>query len=76
LGYTLTWNDYLQSIQLGVATHTWIGNTEAHRGRMAPIELSTAPILVDDQTFVPLDFIRNVLAKTAYVFEGQVVIED
>jgi len=75
LGYDVSWNQYLQSVQLGVAVHLWIGGTEAHRGRMAPIELSTAPILVDSVTFVPLDFFRNVLGQTAYVFEGQVVIE-
>lgn len=75
LGYDVSWNDELQSIQLGMGIHLWINNTEAHVGRMAPIELSVAPILVDDVTFVPLDFFRNVLGQTAYVFEAQVVIE-
>ena len=75
LGYDVGWNGYLQSIQLGVAIHVWIGNTEVHLGRMAPIELSAAPVIVDDTTFIPLDFFRNVLGQTAYVFEGQVVIE-
>ena len=42
---------------------------------MAPIELSAAPVLMGDETFVPLDFFREVLGQTAYVFEGQVVIE-
>ena len=75
LDYDVTWNPYLRSVQMGVAIHIWIGDTEAHVGRMAPIELSTAPILVNDLTFVPLDFFRNVLGQAAYVFEGQVVIE-
>jgi len=75
LGYNVSMNADLQSIQIGVAIHLWIGGTEVHFGRMAPIELSAAPILVDDVTFVPLDFFRNVLGQTAYAFEGQVVIE-
>jgi len=75
LGYDVSWNDELQSIQLGVAIQIWIGATEAHIGRMAPVELSAAPMLLDDEAFVPLDFFRNVLGQTAYVFEGQVVIE-
>jgi len=75
LGYDVTWNAYLRSVQLGVGVHIWIGNTEAHRGRMAPIQLSTAPVIVDDLTFVPLDFFRDVLNQTVYVFEGQVVVE-
>jgi len=75
LGYPVYWNDELQSVQLGVATHLWIGSTEVHLGRMAPIEISTAPVLIEWTTFVPLDFFRSVLNQTAYVFEGQVVIE-
>lgn len=75
LGYDVTWNGYLRSVQLGVAIHLWIGGNEVHFGRMAPIELSTVPIIVDDLTFVPLDFFSNVLGQTVYVFEGQVVVE-
>ena len=75
LGYDVTWNEYLQSVQLGVAIHLWIDSTEVHLGRMAPIELHTAPTLIDSVTFVPLEFFRNVLGQYAYVFEGQVVVE-
>ena len=75
LDYDVSWNGYLRSVQLGVAIHLWIDSTEVHIGRMAPIELSTAPVLLDGVTFVPIDFFRNVLGQAAYVFEGQVVIE-
>jgi len=75
LGYDVSWNEYLQSVQLGVAIQLWIGNTEVHLGRMAPIELGAAPTLIDGVTFVPIEFFREVLGQTAYVFEGQVVIE-
>jgi len=75
LDYQVTWNQHLRSVQLGAAVHLWIGGYEAHVGRMAPIELSTPPVLVNNLTFVPLDFIRNVLNQTVYVFEGQVVVE-
>jgi len=75
LDYSVSWNSTLRSVQLGVAIHIWIGETEVHFGRMAPIELSAAPVLVNNLTFVPLDFFRNVLGQYAYVFEGQVVVE-
>jgi len=75
LSYDVSWNGYLRSVQLGVGIHLWIDSTEVNFGRMAPIEISTAPIIVDNMTFVPLDFFRDVLGKTAYTFEGQVVIE-
>ena len=75
LGYDVAWNEYLQSVQLGIAAHLWIDSTEVHLGRMAPIELHKAPALIDSVTFVPLEFFRDVLGQTAYVFEGQVVVE-
>ena len=75
LAYDVTWNNELRSVQLGVGIHLWIGNTEVVVGRMAPIELQVAPVIVDDLTFVPLNFFRDVLGQTVYVFEGQVVIE-
>ena len=75
LGYDVSWNGEQRSVQLGVAINIRIGYTEAHVGRMAPIELSAAPLILDSTTFVPLSFFRDVLGQTAYVFEGQVVIE-
>ena len=75
LDYEVRWNGEQRSVQLGVAINIWIGRTEVHVGRMAPIELSAAPLIMDSITFVPLDFFRDVLGQTAYVFEGQVVVE-
>jgi len=75
LGYEVTWNRYLQSVQLGVGIHLWIGSAEVHIGRMAPQYMSTEAINHRGHTFVPIDFFRNILNQTAYVFEGQFVVE-
>ncbi|MCL2838740.1 MAG: copper amine oxidase N-terminal domain-containing protein [Oscillospiraceae bacterium] len=75
LGYDVSWSEETQSIMLGVGIHVFIGRNEAYRGRMAPIELSLSPFIRDNLTFVPLDFVRNVLAQNVWVFEGQVVID-
>jgi len=75
LDYDVSWNEELRSVQIGVGRHIWIGGYEAHVGRMAPIELTTTPMIVDNVTFVSFEVIRYVLAQTAYVFEGQVVVE-
>jgi len=75
LGYDVGWNGELMSVQLGVAIHLWIDSTEVHLGRMAPIEMPMAVMLVDSVTFVPIEFFRDVLGVYAYVFEGQVVVE-
>ena len=74
LGYDVTWNSELRSVSIGVGINVWIGNTEVHRGRMAPIEISAAPVIVDSLTFVPLDFFRDVIGVNAFWLEGQVVI--
>jgi len=75
LGYDVQWENETQSIMLGVGIHVFLGRAEAYLGRMAPIELSVAPFIVDEFTFVPIDFFRNVVNQTVYVFEGQVVVE-
>jgi len=75
LDHEVTWDGVLGSVRIGVARHIWIGNTEAHVGRMAPIELSAAPVVIDGVTFVSMDFFRSVMSQTAYVFEGQFVVE-
>jgi len=75
LGYDVLWNEELQSVQLGVAINLWIGQEEFHIGRMAPLGLQVPPTIIDNYTFVPLNFFRIALNQNAYVFEGQIVIE-
>ncbi|MCL2226789.1 MAG: copper amine oxidase N-terminal domain-containing protein [Oscillospiraceae bacterium] len=76
LGYYVEWDSTLRSIRLGVAIHTWLGNTEVHVGRMAPQTISAAPALVEGLTFVPLDFFRVIGINNAFAFEGQIVIDN
>ena len=76
LGYDVYWNHAERGIRLGVAINLWIGRDEYLVGRAAPIELGTAPKLVDSVTFVPMTFFREVLGYTIFAFEGQVVISD
>jgi len=75
LGYDVTWNEYTQSVQIGAGINLRIGELEVTVGRMAPIELSAAPQIMDNYTFVPLDFFRVVMGQTVYAFEGQLVVE-
>jgi len=75
LGYEVKWDHETKSVMLGVAIHLWIGNTEVHFGRMAPIVIPTAPQIVDGSTYVPLDFFKSVLGlPNAFAFEGQIEI--
>jgi len=76
LGYEVNWDGATRGIRLGVAINAWIGNTEVHIGRMAPQILSTAPVLADGSTFVPLEFFRTIGVNNAFAFEGQIVIDN
>jgi len=55
----------------------WCGSCDTV---MIPLEVVAVALgydmgSTDNVTFVPLNFFRNILGQTAYVFEGQVVIE-
>ena len=76
LGYDVYWDQVTQSVRLGNAVNLTIGRDYYTVGRMAPITLGTAPVLKDNRTFVPLDFIGKVLAGyTATNVGGKIVID-
>jgi len=53
-----------------------IGKTEVRIDGNPAFELLVAPYVDDNGViFVPLNFFRDALGKTVYIFEGQVVIE-
>jgi hypothetical protein len=77
LGYSVGWDDKTGSVTVGIAMTLTIGRDYYTFAKMAPLELGTAPVIVDGRTFVPLHFFREVMGlNNAYVFEGQVVIDN
>ena len=77
LGYDIIWNETDRSVNLGRAITVTIGDDYYTVGRMTPIKLGTAPEITEGLTYVPIDFFREVLNEySAYVFEGQVVIDN
>ena len=77
LGYTVGWDDRTGTVTVGIAMTLTIGQDYYTFAKMAPIELGTAPVIVEGRTFVPLHFFREVMGQSnAYVFEGQVVIDN
>lgn len=76
LGYEVVWNNETRSITLGEDIFLTIGKDEYVAGKNT-IKLGTAPELVENKTFVPLNFFKNVVKmNNAYVFEGQIVIDN
>lgn len=77
LGYDVTWNNELQSVFLNKNISLRIGLDSYNYMKMAPIQLGTAPTIVEGKTFVPLSFFKEVTRmNNAYVFESQIVIDN
>ena len=76
LGFEVIWNDEARRIEL-VKLPAYITLTPDQDGytfaRTAPIQLGKAPILKDDRTYVPLNFIDEIL-QGSYDEEGGVNI--
>lgn len=77
LGFALGWDNDTRSIMVGKHVKLTIGIDNYIKNGTDPIQLGAAPALVGGTTFVPLDFFRKVtLLNNAYVFEGQIVINN
>lgn len=75
LGYNLIWDDASKSVYLNNVASLKIGDNDYIFARMAPFTLADAPELVNDRTFVPLEFFSQVLRSyDAYVSDGQIFI--
>ena len=77
LGYEVIWEGATQSVYLNNVISLTIGKDYYTRGRMAPIELGTAPELTDSRTYVPLSFFKQVIGmNNATYFEGVIEINN
>lgn len=77
LGYDVVWDGNTQSVMLGKGISLTIGKDSYHYMKTAPIQLGTAPEVVDERTFVPLNFFQEVAkVKNAQVLPLQIVIDN
>lgn len=77
LGYELTWESETMTIRAGKAISLQIGQDNYLFARMAPIQLGTAPQLVDGLTYVPLSFFKEVIrAEEIRIDADQIVIQE
>jgi len=66
LGYDVFWEEETRSVALGAGVRLQIGSYEYTVGRMAPITLNSTPILVNELTYVPMEFFGEVLGLDAW----------
>ena len=78
LGYQVTWDAERQQVMVNGGISSFkAGSGQYMFGRMAPIELGTAPEVKDGVTYVPLSYFQRVLkVNNAYIFEGQIVFDN
>jgi len=64
LGYTIKWNNESQSITINKGaqwTSIKIGENNYFKNKMSPAPLTIAPLLIEGQTFVPVEFFTEIL---------------
>ena len=77
LGFDVKWDNGTKTVNLGNTISLKIGINYYTYARMAPIELSAAPELVNGITYVPLSFFKEVARQNnAVVFAGQIMIDN
>lgn len=78
LGYTVTWNHETRSVDLqegALWTSVILEKNRYFKYRMAPWELSGAPILINGETYVPVEFFSDILNVAQSVNEGRLTID-
>jgi len=77
LGHEVVWNGETRTISIGNLVTFKVDEDYYTFARMAPINLGIAPEIVDGSTYIPLNFFTQVMQlNNAYVFEGQIVIDN
>lgn len=74
LGYEVSWNTELASVQVGFMMTMQIGQDRYHYARMSPIELGTAPEITDGQTYVPISFFTEVARVQECYVDGEEIV--
>lgn len=79
IGFEVTWNNETKMVEM-VKGAQWtsikIGENSYFRNRMAPWPLSAAPVIVQDRTFVPVEFVTEILGYGMEHREGTIKIYD
>lgn len=76
LGYEVTWNPDTQSVDImkgAKFTSVYIGRNYYFKNRMAPVELSGAPFIVDGRTMLPVEFFYLMLDESFVIENGEVI---
>lgn len=79
LGYEVIWNNETRSVDLIQGPHftsVFIGNNAYFINRMAPSELSVAPLIINGRTLIPIEFITEILGYGVEHKDNELIIYD
>jgi predicted secreted protein len=66
MGYTVTWNGEIKSVEIQKGpqwTTIYIGMNSYFKNKMAAHELSSAPVIMNNRTLVPIEFFADIIGK-------------
>lgn len=76
LGFTVEWDGNLRAVMLNSGMYSLkIGENSYIKGKMMPQELSAAPEITNDLTYVPVDYFTEILEMTANLDADNNVLE-
>lgn len=73
MGYEVSWDEKLFAVTVGtvpMGVTFKIGENAYNKAKMTPAELSAAPQIIDDFTYVPVDFFEEILEAKVDVEDG------
>lgn len=79
LGFKVSWDNEQKSADISkdaFFSTVIIGENSYFKHKMAPIALSSSPIIVDERTLVPVEFLTEIMGYGVAVEEGNLIIHD
>ena len=79
LGYTVKWDGEKRSVDIFKGVHFTslkIGENSYFKHKMAPKELSAEPIIYNNRTYVPIEFIGDILGICIEIDENRIVFSE
>ncbi len=77
MGLKVEWDGTLKAVTIGttaMGVNFNIGVNKYNKARMAAQELSAAPVVIDDRTYLPAEFFTDILEAELTIVDGQINI--
>ncbi len=78
-GYDVSWDGDLRAVTVGtvqMGVNFRIGENSYKKSKMTPFVLETAPVIINDYTYVPLSFFSDVLEADVTVSDTELKIDE